>query len=172
MNGVNGHNGYYIQESGDRIVELLSRQFIVPTLDAPPTSETTTWQDGDYVVEFRIGELCRVLVDNDYIFYRLKDINNGAVWVEATSADLKDYYTKKQIDDKLAQIVVSGGSSVTVMTQEEYDILVSGDAVISNAIYFIVENNEPHSLYIGTFQIAKKGELENISFPYTFPITF
>lgn len=172
MNGVNGHNGYYIQESGDRIVELLSRQFIVPTLETIPTSGTTSWQDGDYVVDFRIGEFCRVLVNEDYVFYRLKDINNGAVWVDATSADLKDYYTKKQIDDKLAQIVVSGGSSVTVMTQEEYDILVSGDAVISNAIYFIVENNEPHSLYIGTFQIAKKGELENISFPYTFPITF
>ena len=172
MNGINGHNGYYIQESGNRIVEMLSRQFIVPTLEAIPTSETTSWQDGDYVVDFRIGEFCRVLVNEDYVFYRLKDINNGAVWVEATSADLKDYYTKKQIDDKLAQIVVSGGSSVTVMTQEEYDILVSGDALVSNAIYFIVENNEPQSLYIGTFQIAKKGELGNISFPYTFPIIF
>ena len=172
MNGINGHNGYYIQESGERIVEMLSRQFIVPTLETIPTSETTSWQDGDYVVDFRIGEFCRVLVNEDYVFYRLKDINNGAVWVEATSADLKDYYTKKQIDDKLAQIVVSGGSSVTVMTQEEYDILVSGDAIVSNAIYFIVENNEPQSLYIGTFQIAKKGELGNISFPYTFPIIF
>lgn len=172
MNGVNGHNGYYIQESGDRIVEMLSRQFIVPTLDTLPTTETISWQDGEYVIDFRIGELCRVLVDGNYIFYRLKDINNGAIWVEATSADLKDYYTKKQIDDKLAQIVVSGGSSVTVMTQEEYDILVSGDAIVSNAIYFIVENNEPQSLYIGTFQIAKKGELDNISFPYTFPIIF
>lgn len=172
MSGVEGQNGYNLRMSGARVAELLSRQFIVPTLNTPPTIETTTWQDGDYVVEFRIGELCRVLVDGNYVFYRLKDINNGAVWVEASSADLKDYYTKKQIDDKLAQIVVSGGSSVTIMTQEEYDTLLSGDAIISNNIYFVVENNEPRALYIGTMLIAQKGEIGDVGFPYTFPIIF
>lgn len=172
MSGVEGQNGYNLRMSGARVAELLSRQFIVPTLNTPPTTETTTWQDGDYAVEFRIGELCRVLVDGNYVFYRLKDINNGAVWVEASSADLKDYYTKKQIDDKLAQIVVSGGSSVTIMTQEEYDTLLSGDAIISNNIYFVVENNEPRALYIGTMLIAQKGEIGDVGFPYTFPIIF
>lgn len=172
MSGVEGQNGYNLRMSGARVAELLSRQFIVPTLNTPPTTETTTWQDGDYAVEFRIGELCRVLVDGNYVFYRLKDINNGAVWIEASSADLKDYYTKKQIDDKLAQIVVSGGSSVTIMTQEEYDTLLSGDAIISNNIYFVVENNEPRALYIGTMLIAQKGEIGDVGFPYTFPIIF
>lgn len=172
MSGVEGQNGYNLRMSGARVAELLSRQFIVPTLDTPPTSETTSWQDGEYVVDFRVGELCRVLVDNEYVFYRLKDINNGAVWVEASSTDLKDYYTKKQIDDKLAQIVVSGGSSVTIMTQEEYDTLLSGDAIISNNIYFVVENNEPRALYIGTMLIAQKGEIGDVGFPYTFPIIF
>lgn len=164
--------GFELHKTGARVKELLERQFICPTLRDVPNEDTLTWQDGDYVVEFRIGELCRVLVDGNYVFYRLKDINNGAVWVEASSADLKNYYTKKQIDDKLAQIVVSGGSSVTIMTQEEYDTLLSGDAIISNNIYFVVENNEPRALYIGTMLIAQKGEIGDVGFPYTFPIIF
>ena len=164
--------GFELHKTGARVKELLERQFICPTLRDVPNEDTLTWQDGDYVVEFRIGELCRVLVDGNYVFYRLKDINNGAVWVEASSADLKNYYTKKQIDDKLAQIVVSGGSSVTIMNQEEYDTLLSGDAIISNNIYFVVENNEPSAFYIGTMLIAQKGEIGDVGFPYTFPIIF
>ena len=172
MSGMEGYAGYYIKERGERIVELLNRHYVVPTLENIPREDTRTWQDGNYEVKFRVGEFCRVLVDGEYVFYRLKDISEVAVWEKATSADLTNYYNKKQIDDKLAQIVVSGGSSVTIMTQEEYDTLLSGDAVIGNNIYFIVENDEPIALYIGTMLIAKKGEIGDMGFPYTFPIIF
>ena len=66
-------NGYYLNKTVDRVKQLLDRQFIVPTLDSVPTTSTRTWQDGEYEVEFRIGELCRVKINDTYEFFRLYD---------------------------------------------------------------------------------------------------
>lgn len=93
--------GYELKMSGSRVGELLSRQFIVPTLPAKPTSDTLSWEDGNYIVSFRIGELCRVKEGSTWKFYRLQDIvDNKANWVNANASggaiDLSDYYTKEE----------------------------------------------------------------------------
>lgn len=99
--------GYYLNKTGDRVKQLLDRQFIVPTLDSIPNSQTKTWQDGEYTVAFRIGELCRVKVNGEWEFYRLHDIvNNLRVWQKANAAeipDLSDYYTKTEVDTKIQE---------------------------------------------------------------------
>ena len=103
MNVVN--NGYHLRKTGERVNELLSRQFIVPTLSTAPTSTTLKWKDGEYDVYFRIGEMCRVRQDAEWVFYRLDDIANGkALWSNANASelpDMGDYYTKTEVDDKI-----------------------------------------------------------------------
>lgn len=86
--------GYHLNKTGDRVKQLLDRQFIVPTLNHIPNAQTKTWQDGEYTVEFRIGELCRIKVDNEWEFYRLHDIiNGGYVWKKTDTADTSSNYT-------------------------------------------------------------------------------
>ena len=105
MNVVN--NGYHLRKTGERVNELLSRQFIVPTLSTAPTSTTLKWKDGEYDVYFRIGEMCRVRQDAEWVFYRLDDIANGkALWSNANASelpDMGDYYTKTEVDDKIKE---------------------------------------------------------------------
>lgn len=105
MSGIEGHNGYYLRKSGERVSELLSRQFIVPTLPSAPTSTTLRWRDGEYDVDFRVGEMCRVRQGGEWMFYRLDDISNGvAVWSNANASelpDMTDYYTKQEVDSRL-----------------------------------------------------------------------
>jgi hypothetical protein len=157
--------GYHLQKSGDRVSELLDRHFIVPTLNEVPTERTLTWQDGSYVVKFRIGEFCRVKVDDSYKFFRLCDIaNNLAQWEEVNAADLSNYYTKLEVNSLLSG--VTGG--VTILTKEEYE----SQEIVPNAIYLIVKNGEPEELYIGSMLIGKKGDVGDLGFPYSFPIIF
>lgn len=105
MSGIEGHNGYYLRKSGERVSELLSRQFIVPTLPSAPTSTTLRWRDGEYDVDFRVGEMCRTRQGGEWVFYRLDDISNGvAVWSNANASelpDMTDYYTKQEVDSRL-----------------------------------------------------------------------
>lgn len=101
--------GYELHKTGARVNQLLERQFVVPTLDYAPNSSTTTWQDGDYVVTFRIGEQCRVKEDGEWRFYRLQDIENGvANWVRVDISEMPDlsgYYTKQETDEQIANKV-------------------------------------------------------------------
>jgi hypothetical protein len=109
MSENNTYKGYHLRKTGSRVNELLSRQFIVPTLNDIPTSNTLTWKDGEYIVEFRVGELCRVSVNNKWEFYRLHDINDKiAYWEKANASelpDMSDYYTKDEVDDKISEHV-------------------------------------------------------------------
>lgn len=215
--------GYYLNKSGERVNDLLSRHFIVPTLSAPPDINTTQWQDGNYTVPFRIGEFVRVYSESskDYIFFRLKDINEGkAVWVKdepggkTPSQDAVNPNNKITIDDnnsrgeyidiraevdlttgrhitlsldesnlkdsideintKISNLGTPGGVSggVEIVTPEEYEEKKNNNEILSNVIYLLVIDNSPFELYIGNILIGKKGDLENIQFPYTFPITF
>lgn len=99
--------GYELHKTGARVNELLERQFIVPTLDTMPTEDTLTWNDGNYVVSFRIGELCRVKVEQEWVFFRLVDIVGGKrVWANANASempDMSDYYTKEETDKKIEE---------------------------------------------------------------------
>lgn len=105
MSGTN--NGYHLGKTGARVNELLSRQFFVPTLDVLPNENTRSWKDGDYIVDFRIGELCRVKVEEEWVFYRLVDIaESKRVWKKANASeipDLSNYYTKEETDRKIEE---------------------------------------------------------------------
>lgn len=101
--------GFELHKTGARVNQLLERQFVVPTLDHAPNSSTTTWQDDDYVVTFRIGEQCRVKEDGEWRFYRLQDVENGrANWVRVDISEMPDlsgYYTKQETDEQIANKV-------------------------------------------------------------------
>ena len=163
--------GYHLRMSGERMKELLGRQFIVPTLTSAPTPDTKSWEDGSYTTAFRIGELCRVKENSEWVFYRLQDINNGKyVWVKANASELPDmseYYTKQEVDEKIAQS--EGG--VVKLTQEEYDKLTEAGEILDNAIYFVEVDGQPTSLYVGAILIAQKEEGSQ-GFTYNFPIIF
>lgn len=58
----------------------------VPTLQAAPTSSTTSYTrsdlpSGSQTVSFVVGQMCRVAVTGGYDFYQLKDVTSGtATW--------------------------------------------------------------------------------------------
>lgn len=191
--------GYYLNKTGDRVKQLLDRQFIVPTLNSIPDSQTKTWQDGEYVVIFRIGELCRVKVNGEWEFYRLHDIvNNLRVWQKANTAeipDLSNYYTKDQVhreienaqpdlsgyptkvevsetvDSAISSIQFPEDESIKNITQEEYDALFEADGLSDKTLYFISKEDYPVALYIGKILIAQREEGSK-GFAYNFPIIF
>lgn len=117
--------GYELKMSGSRVSELLSRQFVVPTLGAPPTSDTLSWEDGKYTVTFRIGELCRVQENGEWKFYRLQDVNgNIAFWVNANASEapnLSNYYTKEEVDEKVGAIEIPEVELDDYYTKDEVD---------------------------------------------------
>ena len=171
--------GYELHKSGARVNELLERQFIVPTLDSIPTETTISWQDGEYVVAFRIGEICRVKVEDDWQFYRLYDISGDkAVWNKANASeapDLSDYYTKKetdkQIQDEISAITFPEDESIKNVTEDEYNAMLEADTLSSSTMYFVSKDGSPIALYIGKVQIAVREEGSK-GFAYNFPITF
>ena len=59
-----------------RFLELLDRDFFIPTLDQVPTTDTRTYIDEDgSECEFRVGQMCRVADDTaieKYSLYILK----------------------------------------------------------------------------------------------------
>lgn len=119
-------------------------------------------------------------------------------YITATELETKGYLTEQEISGK-QDVLVSGvniktvngksllgsgniqisggtsgggGSEVIIISQSEYDTLLSQGNIQETFIYFIKENDTPVALYIGTILIAQKDELGNISFPYNFPIIF
>ena len=54
--------GYNLNKTGERVSELLSRQFIVPTLQEVPNENTLSWIDGEYNIQFRIGEFFSIII--------------------------------------------------------------------------------------------------------------
>lgn len=67
-----------------RFESLLNNAYIIPTLGAVPDETTLVYVDGEYNVNFKIGDYCRVRnTDSEYgyDFFRLYDIKDGlAVW--------------------------------------------------------------------------------------------
>lgn len=199
MSENNTYKGYHLKKTGSRVNELLSRQFIVPTLNDVPTSTTLTWEDGEYVVEFRVGELCRVSVNNKWEFYRLHDINDKiAYWEKANASelpDLSDYYTKDEVDDKISEhvpdlsdyytkeeteqkidegissIVIPEDESIKNVTEDEYNAMFDANELSDKTMYFVSKDGSPIALYIGKVQIAVREEGSK-GFAYNFPIIF
>lgn len=186
-----GYNGYYLHKTGERVNELLERDYIVPTLEQEPTENTLTWKDGKYNHSFSIGDFVRVIIDSDIKLYRLIDIKeNKASWKEVI-LEHQDITGKQDVlvSGKNIKTIngtsllgsgnitisgggTGGGSEVIILTQSEYDSLVLEGNIKETSIYFIKEDSTPVALYIGSILIAQKDELGNISFPYNFPIIF
>lgn len=199
MSENNTYKGYHLKKTGSRVNELLSRQFIVPTLNDVPTSNTLTWKDGEYIVEFRVGELCRVSVNNKWEFYRLHDINGKiAYWEKANASelpDMSDYYTKDEVDDKISEhvpdlseyytkeeteqkisdsissVVIPEDESIKNVTEDEYNAMLEADTLSDKTMYFVSKDGSPIALYIGKVQIAVREEGSK-GFAYNFPIIF
>lgn len=174
--------GYELHKSGARVNELLERQFVVPTLSEPPTENTRNWEDGIYLVDFRVGELCRVKEKDKWVFYRLNDIDGSRrIWEKANvaesggSTDLSDYYTKEEtddkIDEKISSITFPEDESIKNLTQEEYDAMKDSDSLSDKTMYFVYKDDTPMALYIGRVQIAVREEGSK-GFAYNFPIIF
>lgn len=191
--------GYHLNKTGERVSELLSRQFVVPTLDSVPTEQTRNWIDGEYLVDFRIGELCRVKVEEEWIFYRLVDIvGEKRVWAKANASempDMSDYYTKEEVDTKIEEqqpdlseyytkeeteqkieegvssIVIPEDESIKNVTEDEYNAMFEADTLSDKTMYFVSKDGSPIALYIGKVQIAVREEGSK-GFAYNFPIIF
>lgn len=191
--------GYHLNKTGERVSELLSRQFVVPTLESVPTEQTRNWIDGEYLVDFRIGELCRVKVEEEWVFYRLVDIVGGSrVWEKSNSSempDMSEYYTKEEVDTKidehqpdlseyytkeeteqtieesLSSIVIPEDESIKNVTEDEYNAMFEEDTLSDKTMYFVSKDGSPIALYIGKVQIAVREEGSK-GFAYNFPIIF
>lgn len=191
--------GYRLKMNGDRLNELLNRHFIVPTFESPPNNTVTSWQDGDYTVQFRIGELCRVKESNEWQFYRLQDLSYGnALWIKANASELPDlsnYYTKQEVDKQIEQhqpdlsglytkeqtdqkiqesissIVMPEDESIKNVTEDEYNTMFDTNVLSDNTMYFVSKDGSPIALYIGKIQIAVREEGSK-GFAYNFPIIF
>lgn len=191
--------GFELHKTGSRVNELLERQFVVPTLSSPPTENTKNWEDGKYLVDFRIGELCRVKEDSEWVFYRLQDIEGTQrKWVKENASELPDmsnYYSKEEVDTKfeeyqpdlsgyytteetdkkiadgVSSIVIPEDESIKNVTQDEYDAMKEADALSDKTLYFVTKDDSPMALYIGRVQIAVREEGSK-GFAYNFPITF
>lgn len=112
---------YKIPISGQRFSELLFRHFVVPTLTSSPSETTTAWNDNGTRVDFRIGELVRVIENNSPVFYRLVDISNGkAVWENISSGDFSKYYSKEDINDIIATLRENIANTYISEIPEEY----------------------------------------------------
>lgn len=167
--------GFELHKSGARVNELLERHFIVPTLASAPDIDTSNWADGRYTVSFRIGELCRVKENDTWVFYRLQDINNGKyIWVKANASelpDMGDYYTKQEVDEKVAAIPIPEDESIKNVTEDEYNEMLEADTLSDKTMYFVSKDGSPIALYIGKVQIAVREEGSK-GFAYNFPIIF
>lgn len=202
MSGIEGHNGYYLRKSGERVSELLSRQFIVPTLPSAPTSTTLRWRDGEYDVDFRVGEMCRVRQGGEWVFYRLDDISNGvAVWSNANASelpdmtdyytkqevdsrledkadvtdlpDLDDYYTKRQVDDLISDIEVPGGGGGGVVYITQEEYDALKEAdSIVERKIYFVTINDEPSALYIGKILIAQREEGQKGFTYNFPIIF
>lgn len=191
--------GYHLNKTGERVSELLSRQFVVPTLGSIPTEQTKNWIDGEYLVDFRIGELCRVKVEQEWVFFRLVDIVGGKrVWANANASempDMSDYYTKEETDKKIEEhtpdlsdyyskeeteqkieegvssIVIPEDESIKNVTEDEYNAMFEANTISDKTMYFVSKDGSPIALYIGKVQIAVREEGSK-GFAYNFPIIF
>lgn len=172
MSNINRQEGYYLNKTGERVNTLLERQYVVPTLSNIPSDSTLSWEDGEYTVVFKIGDFCRVKIQEKYKFYRLHDINNSrAVWIEENKIDVENYYNKEEVNTAISTAIQNIPKGVNILSIEEFASLKESENLKTNEIYLIIEKDEPYELYIGSILIAKKSDIA-LGFPYNFPFNF
>jgi hypothetical protein len=113
-------------------------------------------------------QLIQISIDffkNNYLESKLDDY----VTKETYTDNLKNYYTKTQIDDKLD---ADNLCNIMHLTEASYNLLVKRNQIQENCIYILYKFNRPVSIFIGSLHLAKRNTTGSIGFPYTFPITF
>lgn len=133
MSGI-GYKGYYINITGERLEELLQRNYIVPTLKDFPSENTLTWIDGKYTTYFKIGDFVRVVKEQDIKFFRLINIESDkAVWKEVI-LEHQDISNKQDVIEDLETIRQNAlkGSNALQSVPEEYITNEELEEVISN----------------------------------------
>jgi hypothetical protein len=91
VSAVYDDNGTSVETLLTNIDEDIEDKGYVPTLNAEPTSSTTTYTKSGQTKSFEIGQFCRVAdanEDSGYKFYQLKDLTTvsdvtTAAWEEA-----------------------------------------------------------------------------------------
>ena len=68
---------------GQQVDEAVGASY-VPTLNAAPTSATTTYTRGSDTISFQIGQFCRIAKQGGgYDFYQMSDVSsNVATWIK------------------------------------------------------------------------------------------
>lgn len=117
------NEGYYLDEYGDRIQELLYRHFIVPTIDNIPNEDTLSWVDNGNTVIFRIGESVRVIEDDIIYFYTLKDIKNSKAEWEKT-------FPKQDIISDLDTIRENAEKGATALQEHQPLKTINGESIV------------------------------------------
>ena len=133
MNDVN-NNGYYIDEYGDRIKELLYRHFIVPTINNIPNENTLSWEDNGNTVNFRIGESVRVIENGIICFYTLKDIKNSKAEWEKT-------FPKQDIISDLDTIRENAEKGATALQEHQPLKTINGESIVGEGDITIKGND-------------------------------
>lgn len=172
--------GFDSKYTGKEIEEKLDTVHDIPTLSSVPDESVLTFQDGERVLSFRIGDMARVTDENSttgFTFYQLHEITKEgkAVWKKAVSGDGGDMETAHVVlscedgqNDRLIGISISIRHGITIQEQA-YDGV---------GLTFQVPVNAQYTVSVGTLDdfdtppaqtfIAEGTKTREISFTYFF----
>ena len=123
---VNGHTVYANVPSNAKFTDT---EYVIPTLEFAPTSDTLTFTDKGAIRPFKVGYMCRVAdpsAEHGYKFYQLYNISGpNAVWgeisgggyYETVTVTLKS--TVSSSDSKLNGAVVTVKNTMSGETQTQ-----------------------------------------------------
>ena len=140
--------------------------------DSPPTIYHL-WFKSDGKLYAYLNQQWQQITSDNEIDFDLEEINQHID--ERLNDQLKPLIqndVNKSIRQIAEDVMLNSASGIQILSEEEYASKKENNEIINNMMYFIIVDNEPYEMYIGSYLIAKKGELQNISFPYTFPIIF
>lgn len=123
---VNGHTVYANVPSNAKFTDT---EYVIPTLEFAPTSDTLTFTDNGRIRPFKVGYMCRVAdssAEHGYKFYQLYNISGpNAVWGEIAGGDYNETVTVtltsylSSSDSKLNGVVVTVKNTMSGETQTQ-----------------------------------------------------
>ena len=123
---VNGHTVYANVPSNAKFTDT---EYVIPTLEFAPTSDTLTFTDNGRIRPFKVGYMCRVAdssAEHGYKFYQLYNISGpNAVWGEIAGGDYNETVTvilkstASSSDSKLNGAVVTVKNTMSGETQTQ-----------------------------------------------------
>lgn len=123
---VNGHTVYANVPSNAKFTDT---EYVIPTLEFAPTSDTLTFTDNGRIRPFKVGYMCRVAdssAEHGYKFYQLYNISGpNAVWGEIAGGDYNETVTVtltsylSSSNSKLNGVVVTVKNTMSGETQTQ-----------------------------------------------------